>query len=66
MRKIVALWISLYKAGVVKDRSDRALQHYVKRMTGVDNLRWCDGDQVNKVCQALIEWCRRVDVDVDG
>ncbi len=65
-RKIVALWIALHKAGVVRDRSDRALQHYVKRMTGVDNLKWCEGAQINAVCQSLIEWGRRVDIDVDG
>ncbi len=58
-RKIVALWIALGRAGVVRDRSNAALQHYVKRMTGIDRLEWCDAEDTNRVCQNLVEWCRR-------
>jgi len=63
-RKIVAMWITLHKAGAVKNSSDLALQAYVRRTTGIDNLRWC-GD---KECFALIEglkaWGLRAGVDL--
>lgn len=64
-RKIVGLWITLADAEVVRNRSDKALQAYVKRMTGVDNLAWCRDDQVQAVCQALVEWCNREKVPTD-
>ncbi len=50
-RKIVATWITLADAGVIRNRKDQALQKYVKRVTGVDNLKWCGVFE----CSALIE-----------
>lgn len=64
-RKIVALWIALADAGVVKNRSDQALQRYVKRMTGITNLKWCDGNHCYKLIESLKSWAIREDVDVD-
>ncbi len=61
-RKIVALWIALHRAGAVRSSGNQALQGYVKRMTGVARLEWCDGEQTNRVCQSLIEWCKRKQV----
>lgn len=64
-RKIVALWITLHKAGKVRNGSDQALQKMVKRVTGVDNLTWCDGGQLNKVIEALKDWAKREQVDIE-
>jgi phage gp16-like protein len=61
--KVVALWITLHKAGQVRSGDDRALQRYVKRMTGLDNLAWCSDVMVQLVCQGLVEWCKRCGVD---
>jgi phage gp16-like protein len=61
-RKILALWISLADAGVVKDRSDRAMMSFVKRQTGRDHLRWCDKADKNKVIEALKDWAGRAHV----
>jgi phage gp16-like protein len=58
-RKIVALWITLAKAGKVKNPSDRALQAYVKRVTGIDNLAWCGGDECHKLIEGLKAWDER-------
>ncbi|PID59336.1 GemA protein [candidate division KSB3 bacterium] len=66
MRKIVALWITLAQAGVVKNSSDRALQAYIKRMTKKDNLAWCDGKDLSIVIESLKRWATREDVDVDN
>lgn len=64
-RKIVAMWIELAAAGVVKNRSDRALQAYVKRMSGVANLKWCDGQECFKLIEALKKWGARHDIDFE-
>lgn len=56
MRKIVALWITLADSGQVKNRSDGALQKYVKRMTGNDNLRWCQGRDLQALIEGLKQW----------
>ncbi len=56
MRKIVALWITLAKDGLVKNSANYALQKYVKRMTGKANLRWCDGADLNILIEALKAW----------
>ena len=63
-RKVIALWLTMHETGVIKNKSDKALQSYVKRMTGVDRLSWCDDQQTGVVIQSLIEWAKREDVDV--
>jgi hypothetical protein len=65
MRKIVAMWITLHAAGATRSGTDAALQAYVKRMTGVTNLRWCDGAQCFKVIESLKQWGVRKDVDFE-
>ncbi len=47
------LWIELGKAGLVRDRSERALDAFAKRVTGRDSLRFCDSAQLNQVIEAL-------------
>ena len=64
-RKIVALWITLADAGVVRNRSDQALQKYVRRMTGIENLKWCDDSDCYTLIEALKSWCLREDIDID-
>lgn len=64
MRKVVAIWITLHQAKVIHNKSDRALQAYVKRQTGKDNLLWCDGDEVRQLIESLKRWAQREDVEV--
>jgi phage gp16-like protein len=59
MRRVVALWITLTQAGVIKDGSDPALQAYVRRQTGIGNLRWCGPDDLNIVIESLKKWAER-------
>lgn len=65
MRKVVALWITLGKAGVVKNPANYALQNYVKRMTKKANLRWCDGKDLDRIIESLKAWGKREDVDLE-
>lgn len=64
-RKVVAIWINLSLAGVVKYSSDAALQSYVKRMTNVDNLAWCNDQQLWMLIEALKKWAKRKGVELD-
>ncbi len=64
-RKIVALWINMALAGTIRYSSDAALQAYVKRMTGVANLAWCDDSQLFKLIEALKKWAKREGVTLD-
>ncbi len=50
-RKVQALWITLGKKGIVRNRGDKAMNRFVKRLTGRDHLRWCG----NRECQVLIQ-----------
>ena len=63
-KKIQALWITLHQAGVVRDRSDKAMLAFVKRLTGTDRLQWCTGDQKNTVIEALKGMAARENVDL--
>lgn len=65
MRKVVAIWITLHQAKVIHNKSDRALQAYVKRQTGKDNLRWCDGADLYGLIEGLKSWAQRNGVDLD-
>lgn len=64
-RKVVALWITLADEGVVKNRSDMALQRYIKRMTKKDNLKWCDSQDCNRVIESLKSWGLREGIELD-
>jgi phage gp16-like protein len=63
MRKVVALWITLHKAGAVRSGADQALQKYVKRMTGADNLKWCRPNELNTLIEGLKRWCQREGIE---
>ena len=64
-RKIVAMWITMHKAGVIRNGSDKALQAYVKRVVKIDNLKWCDGEDCRVLIESLKSWGLRKDVDFD-
>lgn len=64
-RKIVAMWITLADAGVIRNRSDAALQAYVKRLTRIGNLKWCLEADCYPVIESLKAMGKRNDVDFD-
>ncbi|UTV30186.1 gp16 family protein [Photobacterium atrarenae] len=63
--KIRAVWITMHQHGIVRDRSEAALDAYVRRMTGrgnqkaVDHVGWLDANQAYTVLEALKNWHRR-------
>ncbi|MDP3841063.1 MAG: regulatory protein GemA [Oxalobacteraceae bacterium] len=60
-RKIRALWTELHDGGVVRVNTDAAVRVYIKRMTGCDDYRFCNGAQVVTVIEGLKKWIGRID-----
>lgn len=65
-RRARALWADLARSGVVREDSDKALQTFVKRQTGVEAWRFLNGYQINNVIEALKGWCIRAGVPIEG
>lgn len=57
--KVRALWLFLFHLGAVRDPSEDALATYVKRIAGVDDLRWVRGDGVTLLIETLKKWAMR-------
>lgn len=51
--KARALWISLYQLGVVRDRSEQALEAFAFRQLKVERLQWMDDGQGYRLIEAL-------------
>jgi phage gp16-like protein len=51
--KIRAVWIDLANKGIIRNRSDDAIQSFAKRLTHVDRLEWLTTKQCQTVLAAL-------------
>ena len=52
--KMLALWLSAYELGVVRNRSADALIAFVERQTGIAHLNWVrEGRDANRAIEAL-------------
>ncbi|BEO27802.1 GemA protein [Serratia marcescens] len=58
-KKIRSLWLEMFDAGFVRDSSERAINAYVHRITGVDRLEWLGTDQASHVIETLKKWQKR-------
>ena len=59
-KKIRSLWLKLAEAGKVKNRSEKAINSYVKRMTGVEVMDWLTEKQAMVVIESLKCWQARI------
>ncbi len=59
--KIRALWITMHKAGMIKNGSEQSLNHYVKRITGIDQVDWLYSNKANRVIESLKQWQARME-----
>lgn len=57
--KIRSLWSALHEAGAVRVNTEAALRIFIKRITGCDDYRFCNGQQVVTVIEALKKWLAR-------
>ncbi|WP_347484562.1 regulatory protein GemA [Vandammella animalimorsus] len=55
-RKVWALWNQLHRQGRIASGGAKALNAWVKRQTGVDALRFCNGAQLDALIEALKLW----------
>jgi phage gp16-like protein len=59
-KKLQALWIGAWNLGLVDNRDDAALVAFVKRQTGLDQVRFLHhADDARKVVEALKSWMQR-------
>lgn len=59
-KKIRSLWLELADAGEVKDRSEKAINSYVKRIVGVEVMDWLNTAQAMTVIESLKRWQARI------
>ena len=59
-KKILSLWLELVDAGEVKKRSEKAINSYVKRITGVEVMDWLTEKQAMVVIESLKQWQARI------
>jgi len=58
-RKIWSLWYQLKDAGLLANASAKSLRTEVKKLTGRDDLRFCDSEQKNMMIECLKKWLAR-------
>lgn len=59
--KLNALWCALADAGVVKNRSEAALEAYCRRhLNGTRKLQWARSEDLNTCIETLKRWALRV------
>lgn len=59
-KKLQALWIAAWNLGLVENRDDAALVAFVKRQTGLDQVRFLHhAEDARKVIEALKDWMER-------
>ncbi|QBH95744.1 regulatory protein GemA [Limnobaculum zhutongyuii] len=58
---IRSLWHGLAKRGVVKNGTESALNHFIKRMVKVDTLQWLDKRKASIVIEHLKQWSSRTE-----
>lgn len=58
-RKIWSLWYQLKDAGLIGSATARALRSEVKKLTGCDDIKFCDEAQKSHVIEVLKKWLAR-------
>lgn len=57
--KAVALWLTLWNLGAIRDPSEAALAKFVRRQVHVDAVDWWSAAEASPVIDALRAWCER-------
>ncbi|NRA22573.1 MAG: regulatory protein GemA [Oceanospirillaceae bacterium] len=59
-KKMRSLWLQLHDEGVVRDSSESALGHWVKRQTDIEDLHWLSTEQKQTCIESLKGWLARI------
>jgi phage gp16-like protein len=54
-----ALWLEMADEGFIRDRTERAINVYVHRITGVSRLDWLNTSAASRVIETLKQWQTR-------
>lgn len=60
--KITALWITLFDADIVQDKSLTAMEHWCETLTGKSSLNWSTSADLNNCIEGLKSWCNRMGI----
>ena len=66
IKKITALWCTLSDAGVIRNRSETAMQKYCARITNKAKLEWASGNDLNKCIESLKSMAQRERVKLNA
>ena len=58
-KKARALWLALADLGVIRERSESALEAFAARQLGVEKLQWANQGQTYKLIEALKKMAER-------
>lgn len=58
-RKIRSLWLEMADEGFIRDSSERAINVYVHRITGISRLDWLSTLAAGRVIETLKKWQAR-------
>ena len=61
LRKIKSLWYEMHDLGIVRNRSDQAIETYIRRITRVQKIEWCSVKQLQLVIETLKNWIDRIE-----
>lgn len=61
IRKMRSLWHELADAGGVKNRSEKALRAFAKKLTRKDHFEWMSTAEATLVIESLKKWLERLE-----
>ncbi|MBI3771431.1 MAG: regulatory protein GemA [Gammaproteobacteria bacterium] len=66
VNKIIAIWCQLADAGVMYDRSEKAMLKFCAAITGKARLEWASSPDLNRCIEVLKDKARHAGVTLNG
>lgn len=61
LRKIKSLWYEMHDLGIVRNRSEQAINAYIRRITGEQEIEYCTIPELQLVIETLKNWIDRIE-----
>ncbi len=61
IRKIKSLWYEMHALGIVRNRSEQAIETYIRRITRAQKIEWCSVEELQLVIETLKNWIDRIE-----
>lgn len=62
--KIKSQWLRLHELGAVRNSSEKALNAYIAKRTGITHRSWLDSGQKSWIIEQLKAWIERVELQL--